>query len=130
MFVRLTPGLILYTLLTLLYFAFVCLSRVCSGWLVHELQEGDVMKSGMVGRVQSSKHSDFKEGQLVSCYGHWATLTLVDPADKKAQVLKLPEPDQLAVKPSAYLGALVTLACTPKPIGEPRLEIRLHAPAS
>jgi hypothetical protein len=83
------------------------LARAWPGWLVNELQEGDLMKSGMVGRVHSSKHGDFKEGQSVFCYGHWATLTQVDPADRKAQVLKLPEPEQLAVKPSAYLGALV-----------------------
>jgi NADPH-dependent curcumin reductase CurA len=62
--------------------------------------------SGMVGRVEASKHGDFKEGQPVFCYGHWATLTQVNPADKKAQVLKLPDAKQVPVKPSAYLGAL------------------------
>jgi NADPH-dependent curcumin reductase CurA len=86
--------------------SFISVDPYLRGWLVNELQEGHPMKSGMVGRVHSSKHEDFKKGQSVFCYGQWATLTQVDPADRKAQVLKLPEPEQLAVKPSAYLGAL------------------------
>jgi len=73
------------------------------GWVVHEMSEGEVMVSGLVGRILDSRHDSFKSGQLVFCYGEWQTVVLADPSNRKSQVMALPEQ---GVKPSAYLGAL------------------------
>ena len=75
------------------------------GWAVSNLSKGDLMTSGMVGTVVQSKHDQFREGDSVFCYAHWATVTQADPSDRKAQVFKLP--DEKNIQPSAYLGCLV-----------------------
>jgi hypothetical protein len=76
------------------------------GWAVSNLSAGDLMTSGMVGTVVQSKHAEFREGDRVFAYAHWATITQADPSDRKAQVFKLP--DEKNIPPSAYLGCLVT----------------------
>ena len=75
------------------------------GWAVSNLSAGDPMTSGMVGTVVQSKHNEFREGDRVFAYAHWATVTQADPSDRKAQVFKLP--DEKNISPSAYLGCLV-----------------------
>lgn len=75
------------------------------GWMESNLSEHDVPTSGMVGKVVQSKHDQFREGDAVFCYAHWATITQADPNDRKAQVFKLP--DVKNIPPSAYLGCLV-----------------------
>lgn len=75
------------------------------GWISSNLSAGDLMTSGMVGTVVQSKHAEFREGDRVFAYAHWATVTQADPSDRKAQVFKLP--DEKNIPSSAYLGCLV-----------------------
>lgn len=74
------------------------------------------MTSGMVGTVAQSKHAQFREGDKVFCYANWATVAQADPAQRQAQVIKLP--DEKNIPPSAYLGCLVRAAhCSSLAIG-------------
>jgi NADPH-dependent curcumin reductase CurA len=84
--------------------SFISVDPYLRGWAIADLSEGDPMTSGMVGTVAQSKHAQFREGDKVFCYANWATVAQADPAQRQAQVIKLP--DEKNIPPSAYLGCL------------------------